>query len=534
MSNEFDYIVVGAGSAGCVLANRLSEDGKATVLLLEAGPADRNLWLKIPAGFSRVFFPSKINWGYFTEPEPHLGGRKVYWPRGRTLGGSSSINGMVYTRGNARDYDNWAQMGCTGWSWNEVLPFFKKSEGNARGASEYHAADGPLSVQDTKLDDLGGRLFMQSAAEIGTPIIDDLNDGRQFGVSRPQITVRGSRRASTATEFLRPARSRGNLQIECEAHVQRVDLEGRKAVGVTYSQGGNLRSVKARREVILSGGVINSPQLLMLSGIGPAEHLGSVGIEVRHDLPGVGQNLQDHAYCFFTARTKREISWNHRLKMPRVGLELLNYLLTGHGVMNMTAVLATAYPVVGPGAAQPDVQISYRPISIAVGPKGTLESHPFPAVNASVSLLRPQARGKIELASKDPGQYPRMYANYFDNESDIRVMREGLRWIRRVFQTGRLAEYVAAEVEPGPDCQTDADYEAYIRSTSQTVHHQTSTCSMGTNSRAVVDPRLRVHGIGNLRVADASIMPAIVSSNTNAPTIMIAEKAAAMILEDWA
>lgn len=533
MSNAYDYIIVGAGSAGCVLANRLSEDAKARVLLLEAGPEDKSIWFKIPAGISRILAPSDTNWGYFTEPEPHLNNRRIYWPRGKTLGGTSSINGMVYTRGHREDYDGWAQMGNAGWSYDDVLPYFKKSEANQRLENEAHSKSGPLSVQDQRLRDPGAQEFMQAAAQNGTPIVEDVNNGTQHGITQTQLTTRGKYRASTATDYLRPVMDRPNLDVECNALVQKVDLDGKAATGVTFRQNGAMRSVTARREVILSGGVINSPQLLMLSGIGPAEHLKMSGVEVAHDLPGVGQNLQDHNYCYYNARTRKGISWNHRLQMPRAAFELLNYLAFGGGIMNTGAVTVTGYPICGPGATRPDIQVSYRPFSVDAS-GGAPKVHAFPAVNASASLLRPQSTGKIELASNDPTAAPRIFANYFDNEADIIVMTAGMRWIRDVFRTEPFARHIEAEFEPGPECQSDADFEAYIRATAQTVYHPTSSCSMGVTERAVVDPDLRVHGIRNLRVADASVMPAMISSNTNAACIMIAEKGADMIKAAWA
>ncbi len=534
MNDTYDYIIVGAGSAGCVLANRLSEDSGATVLLLEAGPPDKSMWFSIPAGLSRLLPPSEINWGYFTEPEPHLNGRKIYWPRGKTLGGTSSINGMVYTRGHMQDYNDWAQLGNTGWSYNDILPYFKKSEANSRLKNNEHSNTGLMSVQDQRIEDPGADALMASAEACGTPIVDDVNNGTQHGITRTQYTTRGKRRASTSTEFLRPAENRANLTIECNAHVQHVDINDEKqATGLSYLQEGVVRKATARREVILAGGVINSPQLLMLSGIGPAQHLQYMGIHVHHDLAGVGQNLQDHAYCYFNVKTQPQISWNHRLQMPRAAFELLNYLITGRGVMNTTAATVTGYPICVDGVGRPDIQVSYRPFSIGAKPDGTLAVHDFPAVNASASLLRPQASGKIELASSDPMDAPKIFANYFDNEADIITMREGLRWIRRVFQTKPFADFVTEEFEPGPDCKSDDEFETYIRETSQTVYHPTSSCSMGVNEKAVVDPQLRVHGISGLRVIDASVMPNMISSNTNAATIMIAEKGADMIKEAW-
>ena len=527
---QFDFIIVGAGSAGCVIANRLSADPNTKVLVLEAGPEDKSLWFKIPAGLSQVFAPSAVNWGYFTEPEPHLNNRKIYWPRGRTLGGSSSINGMVYLRGHPDDYNGWAQLGNPGWAWDDVMPFFTKGEDNERGASDLHGAGGELAVTDPVIDDEAGRLFMASADAIGTPFREDLNDGIQHGTSRAQVTIRNRRRASTATEFLHPVKHRQNLTIACDALACRVLMDGKRATGIEYKQNDNLKTAVATRQVILAGGVINSPQLLMLSGIGPAEHLKNSGIEVVHDLPGVGQNLQDHFYVFYTARVKKHLSANHKVRGVGRYWEGLKYLATRTGWLNMGAVQATAFPIVGPGATRPDVEISFRPVSIGSADGGTAIIHDYPGVNASCSLLRPQSRGRIELAGPDPATYPKIFANYLEHDADLVVMREGLRWIRKAFNAPPMADAMTAEEEPGPNCQTDDEWEAYIRRTGLSVYHPVGTCKMGTDELAVVDSQLRVRGVDGLSVIDASIMPTVTSCNTNAPTIMIAEKGAHMIL----
>ena len=526
---EFDYIIVGGGTAGCVLANRLSADPSCRVLMLEAGPEDKSIWLKIPAGLSRVFAPGDLNWGYFTEPEPHLNNRKVYWPRGKTLGGSSSINGMVYLRGHPEDYNGWAQLGNQGWAWDDVMPYFTKGEDNERGKGPHHGVGGELEVSDPFLDDLGGRLFIDSAAAIGTPKRDDLNDGVQHGVSRAQVTVRNHRRVSTATAFLHPIKNRSNLSVVCGALVHRVTMEGKQATGVCYERDGQTITVKASREVLICGGVVNSPHILLLSGIGPAAHLQEKGIDVVHDLPGVGENLQDHCYAYYNRRVKKEVSANHKVRGLGMYLEALKYFTLRQGYLNMGAVQATAFPIVGPGATRPDVEISFRPVSIGVNERGQTFVHDYPAVNASCSLLRPQARGRVTLSSADPRTYPKIFANYMDNEADLIVMREGLKWIREAFNAKPLADYALGEDEPGSDCQTDEDWEHYIRNSAQSVYHPVGTCKMGVDERAVVDPSLKVYGIEGLRVVDASVMPTITSCNTAAPTIMIAEKAADMI-----
>ena len=529
-THEYDYIIVGAGSAGCVLANRLSEDPAVSVLLLEAGPEDKSIWMKIPAGAARVIGPGPTNWAYFTEPEKHLRNRKIYWPRGRTLGGSSSINGMVYLRGHPEDYNEWARLGNPGWAWDDVMPYFKMSEDQQHGASAMHGAGGPLAVSDPAIDDEGGRLFIQSAVNAGLPFRKDLNDGIQEGVGRAQVTVRKGRRSSTSEAFLHPVRHRRNLHVVVEALVGRILMEGHRAVGISYTKGGQTIESKSRREVILSGGVINSPQLLMLSGIGPGAHLQERGIKVTHDLPGVGANLQDHLYVYYVAECDKSISINHQLTGARMYFQALKYFINRSGYMNIGAVQATAFPRVAKNADRPDVEISFRPMSITISKSGAVALDSFPGINASCSLLRPKARGSIRLASPDPCDKALIYANYLDNDDDLSVMREGMRWIRKVFETKPMANLIKKEVAPGSSIRTDAQWEGYIRDSAQTVYHPVGTCAMGTDSMSVVDPQLKVHGIQGLRVVDASVMPRVTSCNTNAPTIMIGEKGAAMIL----
>ncbi|CAN7595745.1 GMC family oxidoreductase [Acidovorax delafieldii] len=530
--NEYDYIIVGAGSAGCVLANRLSENPSNRVLLLEAGPEDKSIWMKIPAGATRVFAPGPTNWGYFTEPERHLRNRRVYWPRGRTLGGSSSINGMVYLRGHPEDYNEWARLGNTGWGWDDVMPYFKLSENQQHGESAMHGATGPLAVSDPAIDDEGSRLFIQSSVNAGLPFRRDLNDGVQEGVGRAQVTVRNGKRSSTSAAFLHPVRHRKNLHVVVEALVERVNVEGKRAKGVDYTKGGQRHTATARCEVILAGGVINSPQLLMLSGIGPAKHLQELGIQVQHDLCGVGANLQDHLYVYYIAECDKSISLNHQLAGARMYFQALKYFINRSGYLNIGAVQATAFPRVGLNADRPDVEISFRPMSLSISKKGAILLDKFPGINASCSLLRPRARGTIRLASPNPRDPARIHANYLDNAEDLHVMREGMRWIRKVFETRPLADFIQREVTPGALIKSDGEWENYIRDEAQSVYHPVGTCSMGADAKAVVDANLRVHGIAGLRVVDASVMPRVTSCNTNAPTIMIGEKGAAMILAD--
>ena len=528
--HEYDYIIVGAGSAGCVLANRLSEDPGVSVLLLEAGPEDKSIWMKIPAGAARVIGPGPTNWAYFTEPEKHLRNRKIYWPRGRTLGGSSSINGMVYLRGHPEDYNEWARLGNPGWTWDDVMPYFKKSEDQQHGESPMHGVGGPLAVSDPVIDDEGGRLFIQSSINAGLPFRKDLNDGIQEGVGRAQVTVRNGRRSSTSEAFLHPVRHRKNLHVVVEALAEKIILENKRAVGIRYRNGEETHEAKARKEVILSGGVINSPQLLMLSGIGSSAHLGERGIKVVHDLQGVGANLQDHLYVYYVAECDKSISINHQLTGARMYFQALKYFYNRSGYLNIGAVQATAFPKVAKNADRPDVEISFRPMSITISKTGTVALDSFPGINASCSLLRPKARGSIRLASPDPREKALIYANYLDNDDDLSVMREGMRWIRKVFETKPLVDLIKREVAPGLSINTDAQWESYIRESAQTVYHPVGTCAMGIDAMSVVDAQLKVHGIQNLRVVDASVMPRVTSCNTNAPTIMIGEKGAALIL----
>lgn len=528
---EYDYIVVGAGSAGCVVAARLSEDPNNRVLLLEAGPKDSNIWMKVPAGMTRLFDPGPTNWGYETQPQKYLANRNIYWPRGRTLGGTSSINGLVWARGNAADYDGWAQAGNTGWDWDSVLPYFRKSEDHVLGSTKLHGAGGPITASALPVSDYGSELFMASAQALGLPHRADLSDGVQDGVGRPHVTVRNGERSSTSTGYLRPAMSRLNLTVVTGAFTEKVLFEERRATGVRVSVDGQKRDFRASREVILCGGTINSPHLLMVSGVGPAAHLRDRGIDVVHDLPGVGENLQDHLFVYYTAEVARELSVNHQLRGgPRMYANALKYFVTRSGYLNICSSQAMAYVRVGEGADRPNAEISFRPMSWSVT-NGDIILNDFPGINAACSLIRPQARGTIKLADNSPYTYPLIQPNYLDNFADLSTIREGLKWIRKIFQTAPLAQHVKREIVPGADVVSDEAWEDYIRTSAESVYHATGTCKMGNDSMAVVDSELRVHGVSSLRVIDASIMPTVTAAATNAPTVMIAEKGAAMIAE---
>lgn len=530
MGGEFDYIVVGAGSAGCVVANRLSANAKNRVLLIEAGPADKNIWLHIPAGVSRVFMDPKVNWVYSTEPEPHLDGRKVYWPRGKTLGGSSAINGMAYMRGHPADYDAWAQAGNAGWGADNVLHYFKKSEKHIDGASKYHGADGDLSVTHPVLRYDASKVFLEGASQVGIESTADFNGERQEGAGWIQFHIENGRRASSAVAFLKPVLSRSNLAVETDALVERIDFDNRRASGVTYRCGGRTIVAKASAEVILCGGVINSPQLLMLSGIGPAEELARHGIGVVQESAMVGRNLQDHLYVHHVCEVERGYSINGKITGPGLVPQVLNYFLRRKGPLAMGFSNAGVFARVMPDAAHPDAQISFRPFSITFLPNGKLEPHPFPGVSASMCFLRPYSRGHVALKSSNPADAPAIFANYLSDPRDMTAMMEGFRKIEEIYASPAMSKIVKRMIAPEAHAPSDEALMAYIRANSQSMYHPVGTCMMSAGDEGVVDPSLKVRGVSGLRIADASIMPNIVSGNTCAPSIMIGEKAADMIL----
>jgi choline dehydrogenase len=526
---EFDYVIVGAGSAGCVLANRLSADGKHSVLLLEAGPKDTNPWIHIPLGYGRLFKEKSVNWMYQTEPEPGLGGRQVFQPRGKVLGGSSSINGLLYVRGQHEDYDRWRQRGNVGWGYDDVLPYFKKAEYQQRGASDYHGAGGPLPVSDLGHPDPISTAFIAAAVESGIPANPDFNGATQEGAGFFQTTSRNGRRASSAVAYLRPAKARRNLQVETSALAQRILFEGRRAVGVEYRQGDAMRTARARKEVLVSSGAYNSPQLLQLSGVGPAELLRQFGIDVVLDAPGVGNDLQDHLQVRLVMRCSQAITLNDIVNNPvRKMLTGLRYLAFRTGPLTISAGTSGAFFKTSPRLASPDIQIHFIPFSTdKMGEK----LHSFSGFTASVCQLRPESRGSLRIRSADPTVPPAIHINYLATETDRAAFVDGIKILRKILAAPALKPYTVEEVYPGPKVVSDEDLLSYCRKTGSTVYHPTSTCRMGSDPLAVVDQRLRLRGIDGLRVVDASVMPDLMSGNTNAPTIMIAEKAADMILE---
>jgi choline dehydrogenase len=527
---EFDYVIVGAGSAGCVLANRLSASGKHSVLLLEAGPKDSHIWIHIPLGYGKLFKEKSVNWMYQTEPEPGLNGRQVFQPRGKVLGGSSSINGLLYVRGQHEDYDRWRQRGNTGWGFEDVLPYFKKAESQQRGGDQYHGADGPLPVSDWRHHDPLSEAFVKAAVEAGIPFNADFNGAKQEGAGFFQTTTRRGRRASSAFSYLRPAKNRANLHIETDALAQRILFEGRRARGVEYRHNGTLRTARARKEILVSSGAYNSPQLLQLSGVGPADLLKNHGIEIVLDSPGVGSDLQDHMQVRIVTRCTQRITLNDIVASPvRSALAGVQWAALRKGPLTIAAGTSGAFFKTSPRLASPDIQIHFIPFSTdKMGEK----LHPFSGFSASVCQLRPESRGTLRIKSADPSVPPEIRINYLATETDRRAFIDGLRILRGILAQPALKPYSVDEVYPGAKVVSDEDLLEFSRKTGSTVYHPTSTCRMGNDPLAVVDQRLKVRGIEGLRVVDASVMPDLMSGNTNAPTIMIAEKASDMILED--
>ena len=526
---EFDYIIVGAGSAGCVLANRLSKDPTNRVLLLEAGGKDNNPWLHVPVGYFKTMHNPLFDWCYQTEPDPGIDGRQLQWPRGKVLGGSSALNGLLYVRGQRQDYDRWRDLGNSGWGYSDVLPYFKKSEDNQRGANPYHGVGGPQKVSDLRLRRPIAEHFIKAAMEQGIPFNDDYNGAEQEGVGYFQQTAFKGFRWSTARSFLKPARNRPNLTVYTQAQVSRLIIEGKRVTGVEFKRGGQLQSATVTREVVLCAGAVNSPQILQCSGIGDPEALSSVGVEVRHALPGVGKNLQDHLQVrlvFETSERTLNDELNHPLKRLKVGLE---YLFNRSGPLTLAASQVTIFTRSSAGVDRPDIQFHMQPLSADKPGDGV---HPFSAFTTSVCQLRPYSRGEIRIKSADPFEYPEIHPNYLSDERDCAVVVNSIKVARGIANAPSLKPHIIRERVPGNEFEDDQQLLEAARKFSQTIYHPAGTCKMGSDKMAVVDDRLKLHGLEGLRIADCSIMPEIVSGNTNAPTIMIGEKAADMILAD--
>jgi choline dehydrogenase len=529
-SEAFDYIIVGAGSAGCVLANRLTASGRHRVLLLEAGPNNRHPWLHIPLGFGKLFTDSRYNWCYATEPQPGCHNREVIAPRGKVLGGSSSINGLIYIRGQAEDFNHWRQLGNAGWSFDDVLPYFRKAEDNERGADEFHGAGGMLGVSDLRDRHPLAEAYVEAAVQCGYPRNEDFNGAGQEGAGYYQTTMRDGVRSSTAAGYLKAARRRANLKVAPEALATRIVFNGRRATGVEYLAGNDKRSATANAEVIVASGAFNSPQLLQLSGVGPASLLKSHGIAVVADAPGVGDDLNDHFSGRIILRCKEPITLNDAVRTWSGKLTHgIHYVLTRRGYLAIPAVSSACFLRALPTSETPDSQCS-----ISLFSAGTIggELQEFPGVTGNCVLLRPESRGYVKIKSADPRQAPAINPNYLATQKDRETIVAGVAAMRRIFQAPPMARHIAEEVEPGKQCDNDDDLLDFIRRRGSTTYHPVGTCRMGQDPKAVVDERLRVHGFKGLRVVDASIMPAVVSGNTNAATIMIGEKGADMILAD--
>ncbi len=522
-TENFDYIIIGAGSAGCVLASRLTEDPEVRVLVLEAGGRDNSIFIHMPAALAKPLANDKYNWFYHSEPEPHLNNRRLYCPRGRVLGGSSSINGMAYVRGHARDYDRWAQSGLSGWSYADVLPYFRKAETYERGPDDYRGGDGPLNVSAGTCENPLFQAWIEAGRQAGYPVTTDPNGQQQEGFGHMDMTVHNGRRWSAMVAYLKPAMERPNLTVWTRALTTRLLIENNRAVGVELAKGRERVEVRAEREVILSGGAINSPQVLLLSGIGPADELAALGIPVVQDLPGVGKNLQDHLEVYVQHACTQPITLYSALKpwnQAKIGFD---WLFFKKGLGATSHFEAGGFIRSRAGIEHPDLQYHFLPIAMNYDGSSPAGSHGF---QAHVGPMRSQSRGSVTLKLSDPKEPPRIFFNYMSQEADRQEFRAGIRLTREVFAQKAFDAFRGPELAPGPEAQTDEELDAFVREHVESAYHPSCSCRMGTDPMAVVDGEAKVHGLERLRVVDASIMPSIVSGNLNAPTIMLAEKLA--------
>jgi choline dehydrogenase len=532
MPDRFDYIVVGGGTGGCVLASRLSEQPGCRVLLLEAGPPANDFWIRTPAGMAKLFKSERYNWRYYTEPVPTMANRKLYWPRGKTLGGSSAINGMVHCRGNRDDFDHWGRLGNPGWSWDDVLPYFKRSETNVRGAGPYHGGDGPLFVGNPSVMHPTVLDFVEAARRTGLPRIEDFTGVERDGTGILQVNIRRGLRHSAYEAYVAPVRHRSNLTVRTGVHARRVLFDGREARGVEVLEDGRIHAYLARQEVILCGGALASPQLLMLSGIGDGHALQAHGIRTLAHSPGVGRNLQDHCSIRVQALCTPDSSYNHDLNGWRKYWQGLRYLLTRRGYLALPSSTAAAFVKSDPRLDYADLEISFRPMTFTYRDSGEVAVDNYDAIGASVYRVRPASRGEVRLRSADPLAAPSFVPNYLEASEDVEATLVGLRTLRAILATEPMASRVVKELVPGPGITTDEQLIDFMRREGHCAFHPAGTCKMGTDDLAVVDARLRVRGVERLRVVDASVMPTVTSGNTNAPTVMIGEKAADMIRAD--